>query len=131
MALLHGLPEVATSEDCRAHREIRTLLERAVAQQAESSLSRRREPDASQRTPSVRPAKDASAHQTPPGGRQHTAVPVHQRLDHNHDARSTIDARRRTYSDLMEGARRSYHPRRGRCYDSGEDRSPSLGLPGL
>ena len=61
-ALLHGLPEAATSEDRRARREIHTLLERAAAQQAESSLSRRRKPDTSQRTPSVRPAKDASVH---------------------------------------------------------------------
>ena len=38
-ALLHGLPEAATSEDRRAYREIRTLLERAAAQQAESLLS--------------------------------------------------------------------------------------------
>ena len=38
-ALFHGLPEAATSKDRRAHREIRTLLERAAAQQAESSLS--------------------------------------------------------------------------------------------
>ena len=47
MALLHGLPEAATPEDRRAHREIRTLLERAAAQQAESSLSRRHELDTS------------------------------------------------------------------------------------
>ena len=39
-ALLYGLLEAATPEDRRAHREIRTLLERAAAQQAESSLSR-------------------------------------------------------------------------------------------
>ena len=39
-ALLHGLPEAVTSEDRRTHQEIRTLLERAAAQQAESSLSR-------------------------------------------------------------------------------------------
>ena len=69
MALLHGLPMATTSEDRRARREIRTLLERAAAQQAESSLSQRREPDTSQRMPSVRPTKDASVHQTPPGGR--------------------------------------------------------------
>jgi len=61
-ALLHGLPEAAMSEDRRARREIRTLLECAVVQQAESSLFQRREPDASQRTPSVRPTKDASVH---------------------------------------------------------------------
>ena len=30
-ALLRGLPEPATPENCQAHREIRTLLERAVA----------------------------------------------------------------------------------------------------
>ena len=67
-ALLRGLPEAATSEDRRAHREIRTLLERAVAQQAESSLSWRRELEASQRTPSVCPARDASVHQARQGG---------------------------------------------------------------
>ena len=39
MALLHGLLEAATPEDRRAHHEIRTLLERAAAQQVESSLS--------------------------------------------------------------------------------------------
>ena len=38
-ALLHGLLEAAMPEDRRAHHEIRTLLERAEARQAESSLS--------------------------------------------------------------------------------------------
>jgi len=130
MALLHSLPEATTSEDRRAHREIRTLLERAAAQQAESSLSQRRELNTSQRMPSVRPAKDASVHQTPPSGRQHAAILVHQRLGHNRDARSTIDARRRTYGDPREGAHHDYHPRCGRHYDSGKDRGPSPGLPG-
>ena len=51
-ALLWGLLEPTAPEDHRAHREIRTLLECAAAQQAESSLSRRCELDASQRTPS-------------------------------------------------------------------------------
>jgi len=46
-ALLWGLPEPTTPEDHWAHREIRTLLKRAAVQQAESSLSRRRELDAS------------------------------------------------------------------------------------
>ena len=36
--LLHGLLEAAMPEDHRAHHEICTLLERAAAQQAESSL---------------------------------------------------------------------------------------------
>ena len=55
---------------------------------------------------------------------------MHERLDHNRDTRSTIDARRRAYNDLREGARRGYHPRRGGRYDNSEDRSPSPGLPG-
>jgi len=80
--------------------------------------------------PSVRPARDASVHQAPQGGGQHVATQIHQRLGRDRDARSTIDARRRTYSDLREGAHRGYHPRHGGCYDSGEDRSPSPGLLG-
>ena len=39
MALLRGLPELATPEDRWDHREISTLLERAAMQQAESSPS--------------------------------------------------------------------------------------------
>jgi len=39
-ALLRGLPKPTTPEDRRVHREIRTLLERAAAQQAESLFSR-------------------------------------------------------------------------------------------
>ena len=93
-------------------------------------MSQRHEPNASQCTPSVCPTGDASVHQAPQGGGQHVAIPVHQRLGHNHDARSTIDARRRTYGDPREGARRGYHPQRGRRYDSSEDRSPSPSLPG-
>ena len=38
-ALLRGLSGPMTPEDCRAHREIRMLLKRATAQQAESTLS--------------------------------------------------------------------------------------------
>jgi hypothetical protein len=37
-ALLRGLLEPATPKDYRAHREIRTLLERAAVQQAKSLL---------------------------------------------------------------------------------------------
>ena len=55
---------------------------------------------------------------------------MHQRLSRNRDIRDTLDTRRRTYDDSREGASRGYHPRRGGCYDSGEDRSPSPGLPG-
>ena len=44
-ALLKGLLEPTTPEDRWAHRKIRTLLECVAAQQAESSLSRRWEPN--------------------------------------------------------------------------------------
>ena len=65
VALLHGLPEAATPEDRQAHREIRTLLECAAAQWAESSLSWRCELDASQYTLSGRLDRDVSVHQAP------------------------------------------------------------------
>ena len=80
--------------------------------------------------PSVCPTKDATVHQTSPGGRQPSAVPVHQRLSHDRDVRSTIDARRRVHGDAGEVAHRGYHPRHGGRYDSGDDRSLSPGLLG-
>ena len=57
-------------------------------------------------------------------------VPMCQRLGRNRDTRNTLDAHRRTYNDPREGARRGYHPRRGRRYDSREDQSLSPSLPG-
>ena len=78
----------------------------------------------------MHPARDASVHQAPQGSGQRATIPVHQRLGHNRDARSTLDARRRTYSDPREGARHGYHPRCSGRYDSSEDRSPSPGLLG-
>ena len=57
-------------------------------------------------------------------------APVHERLGLHHDVRNTLDARRRARSDEREEASCGYHPRRGGCYDSGEDRSLSLDLPG-
>jgi len=113
-----------------AHHEICMLIERAAAQQAESSLSWQRELDASQRTPSECPSKDMSVHQAPQGFRQFSAVPVHQRQGRNRDSCHTLDARRRTYDDPREGASHGYHPHHGRRYDSGEDQSPSPGLSG-
>ena len=78
----------------------------------------------------MRLARDTSVHQPPQGGRQRAAIPIHQRLGYNRDAHNTINAHRHAYSDLREGAHRGYHPRCGGRYDSGEDRSPSPGLPG-
>ena len=80
--------------------------------------------------PSEQLDKDTSVHQVPQGGRLHTTVSVHERLDHNRDVRDTLDARWRAHGDLREGASCDDHPHRGGRYDSGEDQSPSLGLPG-
>ena len=99
VALLHGLLEAAMPEDHRAHHEIRMLLERAVAQQAESSLSHRRELDVSQHTLSEGPGRDASVQHASQGDKQRATVLVHLRLDRNCDARSTLDAHRRTHDD--------------------------------
>ena len=55
-------------------------------------------------------------------------VLVYERLGPNRDARNTLDARRCERGDKREEAGRGYHPRRGGCYDSGEDWSPSPNL---
>ena len=73
---------------------------------------------------------DVSIHQACQGGRLRAAVPVHERLGRNRDTHNTLDAHRRTYDDPREGASHGYHPRRGGRDNSGEDRSPSSGLPG-
>jgi hypothetical protein len=62
-ALLWRLPEPATPKERKAQREIHELLDRAAEQQAESSPSRRRGPDANQRASTGRDARDASVHQ--------------------------------------------------------------------
>ena len=66
----------------------------------------------------------------PQGNRQRAAVLVLQRLGHNRDTCDTLDTRRHSHDDPREGASLGYHPRHGGRYDSGEDRSPSLGLLG-
>ena len=73
---------------------------------------------------------DVSVHQVQQGGKPRFAVPVHERLGRNRDARDTLDACRCSHGDAREGASCGYHPRRGGRYDSGEDRSPSPDLPG-
>ena len=55
---------------------------------------------------------------------------MHEHLGRNRDARDTLDARSHAHGDEREEASRSYHPHRGRRYDSGEDRSSSPNLPG-
>ena len=71
-----------------------------------------------------------SVHQAQRGGRPRVAASVHERLGLHRDARNTLDAHRRAHSDEREEASHGYHPCHGGCYDSGEDQSPSPGLPG-
>ena len=53
-----------------------------------------------------------------------------ERLGLHHDACNTLDTYRRASSDEREEASRSYHPRHGERYNSGEDRSLSPDLLG-
>ena len=71
-----------------------------------------------------------SVHQAPHGGGGHATAPVHERLGLHHDARNTLDARRRGRSNDREEASHGYHPYHGGRYDSGEDRSLSPDLLG-
>ena len=57
-------------------------------------------------------------------------APVHERLGLHRDARNTLDARKHAHDVEREEASRGYHPRRGGCYDNGEDQSPSIDLLG-
>ena len=120
-ALLQRLLEPTTPEDHWAHHEIYKLLERAMVQQVESLLSRRRELDTSQRVSSGRHGWDVFIHQAPHDGGGLAMVPVHERLGPNCDARNTLDAHGRGWGDKREEAGRGYHPHHGRRYDSGED----------
>ena len=73
---------------------------------------------------------DVSVHQAWQGGKPHAMVLVHECLGYKRDTHDTINAHSCAYDDMREGASHSYHPHRGGCYDSGEDRSPSPSLLG-
>jgi hypothetical protein len=92
--LLRGISKHGTPEECQIQRNIRALLNQAVEQQAESSMSRRRGLNVSQRMTTVQHGKDALVHQTPHDGGKHATTPVWGCLSHNHDMRDTVNARR-------------------------------------
>jgi hypothetical protein len=71
------------------------LLKCAAVQQAESSMSQRHGFDASQHAPSGQHGKDASVHQPPRNNGGRIAVPIHECVGPIHDARNTLNARRR------------------------------------
>jgi hypothetical protein len=115
------MPEPSTTEGRRIQGELKNLLEDAAVQRAESSASQRQGYPPEHRAATSRFMREASVHT----GRTRDISPAAPgRLGnehHRHDRRAHLDER----------VRRGYHPRRGGCYDSEVDRSPSpepLGL---
>jgi hypothetical protein len=114
------MPEPSTTEGRRIQGELKNHLEDAVVRRAESSASRRQAYPSEHRAATSRFMREASVHT----GRTRDATPVAPgRLGNEHRRRD-----RRAHLD--EKVRRGYHPRRGGCYDNGEDRSPSPEPPG-
>jgi hypothetical protein len=126
--LLRTMPAPSTVEGQQVRDELRGLLECATVQQAESSASQRREPEAK---PSMAPSqqeREPLVHPKPRGAPERNKAPsVRARLGNDPDAQVILDVRRHQKDD---GAARGYHPRRGGRYDSEEDRSPSPKPPG-
>jgi hypothetical protein len=118
--LLRAMPEPSTTEGRRIQGELKNLLEDAAVRRAKSSASRRQGYPPEHRATTSRFMRETSVHT----GRTRAATPAAPgRLGHEHHRRD-----RRAHLD--EKVRRGYHPRRGGCYDSGEDRSPSPEPPG-
>jgi hypothetical protein len=118
--LLRAMPEPSTTEGRRIQGELKNLLEDAVVRWAESSASRRQGYPPEHRAATSRFMREASVHT----GRTQDAMraaPGHLSNEHHRHDR---------WAHLDKKVRRGYHPRRGGCYDSGEDRSPSPEPPG-
>jgi hypothetical protein len=133
--LLRAMPAPSTPEARNLHREAQALIEQAAVQQAESSVSRIRQQGSARNDggaqgpePSVH-AGGAAERPANPG-----RTPAKNRLLDTRgqarvgDARNVINARRTSKAEARAAA--GYHPRRGRRYDSDEDRSPTPEPPG-
>jgi hypothetical protein len=130
MALLQRLPEPATPEERKTQREIHELLDHAAEQQAKSSLSRRRGPEASQRAFTGRDARDMCVHQAPRGAEAANLPLIREHVGPIRDARVILDAHRHGRDDRGQEADQGYHPHHSGRYDTNEDRSPSPPPPG-
>jgi hypothetical protein len=119
--LLRAMPEPSTTEGWRIQGELKNLLEDVAVRRAESSASRRQGYPSEHRAATSRFMREASVHT---GHTRNTAPAAPGRLSNEHHHRN-----RRAHLD--ERVRPGYHPRRGGCYDSREDRSPSPEPPGL
>jgi hypothetical protein len=118
--LLRAMPEPSTTEGRRIQGELKNLLEDVAVRWAESSTSRRQGCPPEHRATTSRLMREASVHT---GSTRDVTPTAPGRLGNEHHRR---DRRAR----LDEKVRRGYHPRRGGCYDSEEDQSPSPEPPG-
>jgi hypothetical protein len=118
--LLRTMLEQSTTEGRRIQGELKDLLENAAVRRAESSASRRRGCPSEHRATSSRRMREALVHTERTGDGMPAAPDRLGSEQHRHDRGARLE----------EMVRRGYHPRRGGCYDSEEDQSPSPEPPG-
>jgi hypothetical protein len=126
--LLRAMPAPWTPEARNLHHEAQALIEQAAVQQAESSTSRIRQQGSTRDDGGAQGPEplvhtgSAAEHPANPG-----RMPAKERLldtcgqAQDGDARNVINVRRAGNAEMRAMA--GYHPRRGRRYDSREDRS--------
>jgi hypothetical protein len=133
--LLRAMSAPSTPEARKLHREAQALIEQAAVQQAESSASRIRQ-QGSARDDGGAQGPEPSVHAG--GVAERPAIPgrtpAKERLldtcgqAQDGNTRNVINARRAGNAEAWAAA--GYNPRRGVCYNSGEDRSPTPEPPG-
>jgi hypothetical protein len=133
--LLRAMPAPSTPEARNLHREAQALIEQAVVQQAKSSASRICQQD-SARAENGAQGPEASVHTGGAAGQpaNQGRTPATERIldtrgqAQDGNAHNVINARRK--GDAKAWVAVGYHLRRGGCYDSREDRSPTPEPPG-
>jgi hypothetical protein len=133
--LLRALPAPSTPEARNLYREAQVLIEQAAVQQAKSSASRIRQQGSAQDDEGTG-GLEPSVHTGGAAGRPANpgCTPTKERLldtrgqAQDGDTRNVINARWMNNAEARAAA--GYHPRRGGCYDSREDRSPTPEPPG-
>jgi hypothetical protein len=129
------MPTPSTPKAQNLHREVQALIEQAAVQQAERSASRIRQQGSARDNGGTHGA-EASVHVGGVMGQpaNQGQTPVRERIldtrgqAQDRDAHNVINARRTGNAETRAAA--GYHPRWGGCYDSREDRSPTLEPPG-
>jgi hypothetical protein len=129
------MPAPSSPEARNLHREAQALIEQAAVQQAESSVSRMRQPGSARDDDNAQ-GREASVHED--GAAEQPAnqgrTPVRERIldtrgqAQDGNARNIINARRTGNTETRAVV--GYHPRWGGRYDSREDRLPTLEPPG-